>query len=115
VGRVCRILWLVFKVGLPLGVAFLVLGTVALGLYKPQHFGNRVSPRVSAIAETILSVACAALAVLSVLDAYIYARGFAKSVRFAISGAIVNAFAGILFASITIVLGVMAVRDWSQP
>ena len=111
-GRTNRALWLVFKVGLPLGVTILVLGTVVACLSNPQHFGNQVPQRVAAVAETILALAFAALTLASILDGYVSVWGFGKSIRFAISGILIHTLVAILLASLAIVLAVFAVRDW---
>jgi hypothetical protein len=115
IGRACRALWIVFKVGLPLGVAILVLGAVAASLLDPQHFAQRVPARIAATAEVILALACASLALVSVLDGYAYVRGFGKSARLAISGALANGLIAALIASAAVALTVMAFRDWQRP
>jgi hypothetical protein len=105
---------LVFKIGLPLGVGIIVVGTVIAGLHDPQRSGNEVPPRVSAVGEMVMAIACVALASNCLLEAWVFLHGFAKSVRFAISGVLPYVLAGVLLGGGAIVLGVMATRDWMR-
>ena len=105
----------VFIVGTPLGVGILLLGTIAAQLHDPQRFGNEVPPRVAAIAEVVLALAGAVLAVAFLLEGYVYACNSARSTRYAINALLTSAFASVLLGSIAVVLTVMAVRDWMSP
>ena len=112
--KVSHALWFTFKLCLPLGVAILVLGTAVAGLRYPQHPEDTVPARVSAAAELVMALGCLALASSFLLEGYIFARGFAKSVRFGISGILANTFGAVVLASGAIILCIMAIRDWLQ-
>jgi hypothetical protein len=99
--RVNRVLWLIFKIGLSAGILVLILGAI---MKSPSGF--------TAVAEAILAISCAALALESAFEGYVYARRTAKSVRFAISGAVANAVFAVLLGSGAVTLAVMAIRDW---
>ncbi len=107
-------MWLTFKLCLPLSVAILVLGTAVVGLRDPQHPLTAVPARVSATAETVMALGCLALASSCLLEGYVFVRGFAKSVRFGVSGTVAYTFGTVLLACGAIVLCILAARDWSQ-
>jgi len=79
--RACRALWRLFTVGGLLGVGFLLLGAIAVGLHDPQRHGDQLPPRISAVALTALALASAAGALSCMVDGYIEARECSKSVR----------------------------------
>jgi len=110
--RIDRTLSVAFKVGLPLGVGFFVLGTIVAGLYDPVKFRNELSPKVAAVAETVMALACLAMATKFFLEGYVFVRGFAKSTRSVVNGIVANALAGIVILGGAVVLGVFAIRDW---
>lgn len=85
---------------------------MAVGRHNPLHFGNQVQPQLTAVAELIMAVACAALALEFLLDGLVFARSFAKSIRPAISGIVANGFVAAILASCAVALGVTAIRNW---
>ena len=101
-----------FKIGLPLGVGILVVGTLVAGLLDPQHFGNRVPPRVSSVAEAVMSLACMALSLNCLLEGYVFVQGATRTVRSVINRFLLYAITAILLGGGAIVLGVLAVREW---
>jgi hypothetical protein len=107
-----RLMWYIFKLCLPLGIGILVLGTMVAGLRDPQHPRNQVPARVSAAGEIVMAMACFALALSFLLEGYVFARGFAKSVRFGVNGIFANTFGAVLLGSGAIALCMFAVRDW---
>ncbi len=108
-------LWLVFKLGLLLGVGILIFGTVLTGLFNPQHSGNRVPPKISAAAEAVMALACMALSLNCILEGYVFAlKTPKKSMRSVINRFTLFVFAAILLGAVVIVLGISAVRDWLQ-
>ncbi len=115
IGRVSHALRFIFKAGLPLGVGFLVLGTIVVGPHEPQQFGYRVPPRVAAIGETTMALACAAEALVCLLNGYISLRGGPTSVRISVSVILAHTLGTIILASGAIVLGVLGFRDWLRP
>jgi len=110
-GKARRALSLVFKIGLPLGAAVLVFGTVVAGLRDPQHLRHQVPPRVSGVAEIIMAVACVALALNLLLEGMVDVKGFAPSFRLGISGAIAYVFMAAFMGSIAFALALFSYRD----
>ena len=110
--RVSRCLQLVFKIGLPVGVVILIGEDSASGLGGP-HNHSRGAARVSATAEILLGVACMAFAINCLLEGLVYVWGFAKSIRFAVSGIIPYLLGDTILGSVAIVLWIFAIREWS--
>jgi len=111
IGARCA-LWRAFTVGSLLGVGFLMLGTVAASLYDPQRFGDQVPPRITAIAQTLLASACAAGALSCMVDGYIQARGFAKSVRSIVNEVLASGVGVVTLTIAAIMIGATAMRYW---
>jgi hypothetical protein len=109
--KVHRILWLAFAFGLPLGVGILLMGSIVPGFFD-TNVGNQESPRVSALAEMVMALACMALAMNCLLEGFVFVRGFAKTVRFGISGVLIYTLVAMILTSGAIMLGVFAVRNW---
>lgn len=105
-------LWLIFKLGILLGVGILIFGTIAAGLFYPQRFENRVPPLVSAVADTVMALACMALSLNFLLEGYVFAlKSPKKSMRSIINRFSLFAFAAVFLGAVAIVLGISAVRD----
>jgi hypothetical protein len=111
-GKINSALWLAFKIGLPLGAGILVVGTLGAGLLDMQRFGDRVPPRVSSVAEAVMSLACIALSLNCILEGYVSIQGAARSVRFIINRILLYVITAVLLGSGAIVLGILAVREW---
>ena len=111
-GKANSALWLTFKLGLPLGIAILVIGTIFAGLIDPKQFGKRVPPKVSSVAGAVMALACIALSLNCLLEGCVFAQSSPKSVRFVINRVLPYIFTSILLGGGAIVLCILAVRDW---
>lgn len=110
--KIDYVLWWTFKLCLPLGVAVLVLGTVIAGLLHPHETIAHVPRRISAAAEMVMALGCLSLACAFLLEGYVFARGFARSIRFTAGTAVANTAGAILLGSGGVTLCVLAIRDW---
>ena len=110
-----RKLRLAFKIGLPLGAGVLIFAAILGGFNSPQHPQHRSAARMSAIAEALMAMACIAMTLKFLLDAYVCVRGFSKSGRLRVSGSIGYASGAVILASAAMVLATMAIKDWSRP
>lgn len=111
-GKLNSALWLTFKLGLPLGIAILVIGTIFAGLRGQQQFGQQVPPKVAAVAEAVMALACMALSLNYLLEGYAFVQGDIKSIRSIINRALPYVLATVLLGGGAIVLCILAIRDW---